>query len=34
MLGGLIFAMTMGALGGLMPAWSAARKSVLGALRA
>lgn len=34
MLIGLVFAAAMGALGGLMPAWSAARKSVLTALRA
>jgi putative ABC transport system permease protein len=34
MLTGLVFAAAMGALGGLMPAWSAARKSVLTALRA
>ena len=31
---GILFAMTMGALGGLFPAWNAARKQVLTALRA
>ncbi len=31
---GLVFAMVMGGVGGLMPAWSAARREVLAALRA
>lgn len=34
MVAGIVFAMVMGALGGLFPAWNAARKQVLTALRA
>jgi ABC-type lipoprotein release transport system permease subunit len=32
-LGGLIFAATIGALGGFLPAWSASRKNIIAALR-
>jgi ABC-type antimicrobial peptide transport system permease subunit len=30
---GMMFALVMGVLGGLLPAWTAAKKSVLDALR-